>query len=85
MPPMKTSKQGSAQPLIRQAMTKATPMPMKESKRSKGKGLIFLGRWIAERHDQYNKRMERIQKMIPGIILAEKRRGRMMKVFRKLS
>ena len=40
-----------------------------------GKGLTTLGAWVAKRHDRYKKWMERVQKMIAVITLAEKTRG----------
>ena len=46
---------------------------MKESTTIKGKGLVALGNWIVERHDQYKKNLrKRTHKMIAVITLAEK-------------
>ena len=37
-----------------------------------GRGLVKLGEWLANRHDDYRKRMKRIQQMIAAITIAEK-------------
>ena len=57
MPPRKMSKQESAPLFKRLATIKATPMLMRKSKLLKRKGHVVLGKWIGERHDQYEKLM----------------------------
>ena len=37
-----------------------------------GKGLVRLGKWIAERHDRYKHLMRRVHNMIATVTLAEK-------------
>ena len=72
MPQRKTWKREPARQQIKKVTKKTVPMPTKELKII-GKGLVVLGKWIAERHDQYKKLMKRIHKMIGVIALAENR------------
>ena len=37
-----------------------------------GIGLVKLGKWCEKRHDSYSKLMCRVQKMIAGVVMAEK-------------
>lgn len=76
MPLTKTSEKAAAMKKTKRATTKVTNWMIKEYIAFQARGLLTLASWIAERHDKYGAFIKRVQQLIGGVLIAEKKESK---------